>query len=148
MPNVLESRIARLCSAMGLKMTEPRRVIARVLSESEDHPDVEQLHLRVREHDPSISIATVYRTMKLFEEANIVTKRDFGDGRARYEEKQGDGDHHHHLINVATGEVVEFFDDELERIKVRIARQHGLRLVDHHLELFGVPLDEDSGPEK
>ena len=92
-----DSRIAKMCVEKGLKMTEPRKVIARVLSDATDHPDVEALHRRVRDLDPSISIATVYRTMKLFEDTNIVSKRDFGDGRARYEEIQGDEDHHHHL---------------------------------------------------
>lgn len=139
--NGLTPRIARLCADRGLKMTEPRRVIARVLSESQDHPDVESLHLRVKDVDPSISLATVYRTVKLFEEANIITKRDFGDGRARYEEIQGDEDHHHHLIDVTTGKVIEFHDEELERLKVRIADRLGYSLVDHHLELFGVPVD-------
>ena len=146
----MDSRVARLCVEKGLKMTEPRRVIARVLSESDDHPDVESLHGRVRDLDPSISIATVYRTMKLFEETNIVTKRDFGDGRARYEEIQGDQDHHHHLIDVTTGQVTEFYNEELERLKVRIARDLGFTLVDHHLELFGVPLNrakQDDGDQ-
>ena len=136
----MESRVAALCLEKGLKMTEPRRVIARVLSEAEDHPDVESLHERVREIDRSISIATVYRTMKLFEEANIVTKREFGDGRARYEEINGEEDHHHHMIDVTTGNVIEFYNEELEALKDYIARELGFELVDHHLELFGVPL--------
>ncbi len=139
----LKSRIAQLCIEKGLLMTEPRRVIAHVLSESNDHPDVEALHARVRDLDPTISIATVYRTMKRFEEANIVTKRDFGDGRARYEETQGDQGHHHHMINVKTGEVTEFYNEELEQLKIRIAREMGFRLVDHHLEMFVVPLQDD-----
>ena len=140
----MDSRVARLCIEKGLKMTEPRRVIARVLSESEDHPDAEALHGRVRELDPTISIATVYRTMKLFQETNIVTKRDFGDGRARYEEIQGDEDHHHHLIDVTTGQVLEFYNEELEALKIKIATEMGFKLVDHHLELFGVPLNRDT----
>jgi Fur family ferric uptake transcriptional regulator len=139
----MESRVAKLCIEKGLKMTEPRRVIARVLSDADDHPDVEELHGRVRNLDPTISIATVYRTMKLFEETNIVTKRDFGDGRARYEEIQGDEDHHHHLIDVTTGDVLEFYNEELEALKVKIAEDLGFKLVDHHLELFGVPLKRD-----
>ena len=110
-------------------MTEPRKVIAKVLSESKDHPDVESLHSRVRSLDPTISIATVYRTMKLFEDTNIVTKRDFGDGRARYEEIQGDEDHHHHLIDVRTGKVIEFYNEDLERLKVKIANDLGLSLI-------------------
>ena len=124
-------------------MTEPRKVIARVLSDATDHPDVEALHRRVRDLDPSISIATVYRTMKLFEDTNIVSKRDFGDGRARYEEIQGDEDHHHHLIDVRTGEVIEFYNEELENLKVKIANELGYELVAHHLELFGSPTSKN-----
>ena len=138
----IETRIEKLCIKKGLKMPEPRRVIARVLSEATDHPDVESLHLRVRESDPSISIATVYRTMRLFEDTNIVTKRDFGDGRARYEGVENEEDHHEHLINVRTGEIIEFYDEELELLKIKVARDLGFKLVDHHLELFGIPLPE------
>ena len=141
--NTSESRVAKLCVDKGLKMTEPRKVIAKVLSDSKDHPDVESLHNRVRILDPTISIATVYRTMKLFEDTNIVTKRDFGDGRARYEEIQGDEDHHHHLIDVRTGKVIEFYNEELERLKVKIANDLGYELVDHHLELFGSPIKKN-----
>ena len=141
--NISESRVAKLCVDKGLKMTEPRKVIAKVLSDSKDHPDVESLHNRVRILDPTISIATVYRTMKLFEDTNIVTKRDFGDGRARYEEIQGDEDHHHHLIDVRTGKVIEFYNEELERLKVKIANDLGYELVDHHLELFGSPIKKN-----
>ena len=141
--NASESRVAKLCVDKGLKMTEPRKVIAKVLSDSKDHPDVESLHNRVRILDPTISIATVYRTMKLFEDTNIVTKRDFGDGRARYEEIQGDEDHHHHLIDVRTGKVIEFYNEELERLKVKIANDLGYELVDHHLELFGSPINKN-----
>ena len=141
--NTSESRVAKLCVDKGLKMTEPRKVIAKVLSDSKDHPDVESLHNRVRILDPTISVATVYRTMKLFEDTNIVTKRDFGDGRARYEEIQGDEDHHHHLIDVRTGKVIEFYNEELERLKVKIANDLGYELVDHHLELFGSPIKKN-----
>ena len=141
--NTSESRVAKLCVDKGLKMTEPRKVIAKVLSDSKDHPDVESLHNRVRILDPTISIATVYRTMKLFEDTNIVTKRDFGDGRARYEEIQGDEDHHHHLIDVRTGKIIEFYNEELERLKVKIANDLGYELVDHHLELFGSPIKKN-----
>ena len=141
--NTSESRVAKLCVDKGLKMTEPRKVIAKVLSDSKDHPDVESLHNRVRILDPTISIATVYRTMKLFEDTNIVTKRDFGDGRARYEEIQGDEDHHHHLIDARTGKVIEFYNEELERLKVKIANDLGYELVDHHLELFGSPIKKN-----
>ena len=141
--NAPESRVAKLCVDKGLKMTEPRKVIAKVLSESKDHPDVESLHSRVRSLAPTISIATVYRPMKLFEDTNIVTKRDFGDGRARYEEIQGDEDHHHHLIDVRTGKVIEFYNEELERLKVKIANDLGYELVAHHLELFGSPINKN-----
>lgn len=134
------SRIEALCAEKGLRMTEPRRVIAQVLSRSEDHPDAEELYERVKAIDPSISMATIYRTMKLFEENAIVSKRDFGDGRARYEKLSGPEDHHHHMIDVESGEVLEFYNQELEDLKKRIARDLGFELVDHHLELFGVRL--------
>jgi len=132
------SRIESLCAEKGLRMTEPRRVIARVLSVSEDHPDAEELYDRVKAIDPSISMATIYRTMKLFEEMSIVSKRDFGDGRARYEKQSGPDDHHHHMIDVQSGEVIEFYNQELEDLKKRIAAELGFELVDHHLELFGI----------
>ena len=134
MPSALEKK----CIDSGLKMTEQRRVIARVLSDSHDHPDVELLHKRAHKVDPNISIATVYRTVKLFEEANIIERHDFGDGRARYEEMPNT--HHDHLINVQTGEVVEFSNEEIEKLQERIARELGYELVDHRLELFCVPL--------
>ncbi len=121
-------------------MTEQRRVIARVLSESSDHPDVEALHKRATTVDPHISIATVYRTVKLFEDAHIIERHDFGDGRARYEEMPDE--HHDHLIDLRSGKVVEFMNDEIERLQERIARDLGYKLVDHRLELFCVPLEE------
>lgn len=133
-----ESRIERLCIDKGMKMTEQRRVIARVLSDSMDHPDVEEVHRRSSEIDNRISIATVYRTVRLFEEAGIVERHDFGDGRARYEEVTEE--HHDHLINVQSGEVIEFQNLEIEKIQETIAREHGMRLVGHKLELYGVPL--------
>jgi Fur family ferric uptake transcriptional regulator len=135
--DTVETRIEDLCAKRGLRMTEPRRVIARVLSAAEDHPDAEALYDRVKEVDPTISMATIYRTMKLFEEMDIVSKRDFGDGRARYEPQSGPEDHHHHMIDVETGEVLEFYNQDLEDLKKRIARDLGFDLVDHHLELFG-----------
>ena len=138
------SRIEQLCEQKGLKLTEQRRVIARVLSDAEDHPDVDQLYRRATNIDPRISIATVYRTVRLFEEANILTRHDFGDGRARYEEMPSE--HHDHLIDVRSGKVVEFHDAELEQLQENIARRLGYRLVDHRLELFGVPMD--GGGEK
>ncbi|MAO55183.1 MAG: transcriptional repressor [Rhodospirillaceae bacterium] len=132
------SRIEQLCIDKGMKMTDQRRVIARVLSESEDHPDVEEVHRRSAEIDDRISIATVYRTVRLFEEAGIIERHDFGDGRARYEEVTEE--HHDHLINVQSGEVIEFQNDEIEQIQDVIARNHGMKLVGHKLELYGVPL--------
>ena len=132
-------RLEKLCVEKGLKMTEQRRVIARVLSESTDHPDVEMVYQRAVERDSRISIATVYRTVKLFEEASILERHDFGDGRARYEERPEE--HHDHLIDVKTGEVVEFSNAEIERLQAEVARTLGYRLVDHRLELFGVRLD-------
>ena len=131
------SRIEKTCIERGLKMTEQRRVICRVLSDSNDHPDVEEIFRRASAVDPRISIATVYRTMRLFEEANVIEKLDIGDGRARYEE-QREGPHHHHLIDVKTGKVIEFQNEELEELKRKIARELGYDLVDDRLELFGV----------
>ncbi|MFC4255655.1 transcriptional repressor [Altererythrobacter xixiisoli] len=128
--------IEALCAQRGLRITEPRRVIARVLSESEDHPHVELLHQRVMDIDPRISIATVYRTVRLFEEAGILDRHEFGDGRARYEPAADT--HHDHLINVETGEVLEFVDPELEHLQRMIAQKLGYRLVDHRLELYGI----------
>jgi len=138
------SRIEQCCIDKGMKMTGQRRVIARVLSEATDHPDVEQVYRRAVEIDPKISIATVYRTVRLFEEASILERHDFGDGRARYEEASDD--HHDHLIDIQSGRVIEFQSSEIEEIQKRIAETHGYRLVGHRLELFGVPLGkgEDS----
>ena len=133
------SRLEQLCADKGLKMTDQRRIIARVLSESADHPDVEQVYRRATELDPRISIATVYRTVRLFEEANILARHDFGDGRARYEEAPET--HHDHLIDVQSGRVIEFSNEEIEKLQRKIAEQLGYRLVDHRLELFAVPLD-------
>jgi Fur family transcriptional regulator, ferric uptake regulator len=128
--------IEQLCADKGLRITEQRRVIARVLSDAEDHPDVELLHQRAAAIDPGISIATVYRTVRLFEDAGILERHDFGDGRARYE--AAPETHHDHLINVETGEVIEFVDRDLEELQRRIAEKLGFRLVDHRLELYGV----------
>ena len=127
-------RIEKLCADRGMRMTEQRRVIARVLSQAEDHPDVEELYRRASAIDPHISIATVYRTVRLFEEAGVVEKHDFGDGRSRYEEA-GD-DHHDHLIDTKTGEVIEFFDAEIEKRQKEIVKEHGFELVDHNLVLY------------
>ena len=142
----MHSRIEQLCLDKGMKMTDQRRVIARVLSESTDHPDVEQVYQRAVKRDPKISIATVYRTVRLFEEAKIVERHDFGDGRARYEEA-GDRDHHHHLINLRTGEVVEFENKDLEVLKRKIAEELGFELVGERLELYGVPMVEASSED-
>ncbi len=123
-------------------MTEQRRTIARVLSQSDDHPDAEEMHRRANAVDKSISLATVYRTVKLFEEAGIIESHDFGDGRARYEEVPDE--HHDHLIDVKSGAVIEFHNEEIERLQTEIARKLGYRLVDHRLELYAVPIDSES----
>lgn len=135
------SRIEEMCVEKGMKMTGQRRVIAQVLSSSDDHPDVEEVYKRSSEVDPKISIATVYRTVRLFEEAGIVERLDFGDGRARYEEASDE--HHDHLIDVQSGKVIEFHDEEIEELQRKIAEKLGFKLVDHRLELFGVPLDSE-----
>lgn len=137
---VVPDRLEKLCNQKGLRMTDQRRVIARVLSEAEDHPDAEELHRRAASVDDRISLATVYRTMRLFEEAGIISRHDFGDGRARYEERPEE--HHDHLINVKTGEVIEFVNREIEALQERVARDLGYRLVDHRMELYAVPLDD------
>lgn len=133
------TRIEQLCIDKGMKMTEQRRVIARVLSKATDHPDVEEVYERASALDKRISIATVYRTVRLFDEAEIIERHDFGNGRSRYEELTED--HHDHLINVKTDDVIEFSNPEIEALQQAIARKHGMRLVGHRLELYGVPLD-------
>jgi Fur family ferric uptake transcriptional regulator len=132
--------IEALCAAKGMRMTEQRRTIARVLAQSDDHPDVEELYRRASAIDAKISIATVYRTVKLFEDAGVITRHDFGAGRARYESIPEE--HHDHLIDLRTGEVIEFRDEEIERLQQAMAERLGFRLVDHRLELYGVPLDK------
>lgn len=132
----MSDRIERLCLEKGLKMTDQRRVIARVLSEASDHPDVEQVYRRATTIDSKISIATVYRTVRLFEEANILTRHDFGDGRARYEELPEQ--HHDHLIDMQTGEVIEFQNSQIEELQRKVAASLGYDLVDHRLELYGI----------
>ncbi len=131
-----DSIIAR-CEARGLRMTDQRRTVARVLEEADDHPDVEALYTRAAAIDPKISIATVYRTVKLFEEAGILDRHEFRDGRARYEDSTRD--HHDHLIDLTTGAVIEFVDPEIEALQEAIARRLGYRLKGHRLELYGVP---------
>ena len=131
-----DSILARL-EARGLRLTQPRRIIAEVIAEAADHPDVEELHARATARDPRISIATVYRTVKLFEEAGLLDKLEFGDGRARYEDAERE--HHDHLIDIQSGEVIEFVDPEIEALQERIAERLGYTLKGHRLELYGVP---------
>ena len=133
--------LEQLCAERGLRITEQRRVIARVLSESDDHPDVETLHERAAAIDPKISIATVYRTVRLFEDANILDRHDFGDGRSRYEPTTEE--HHDHLIDVESGDVIEFVDAEMEALQKVIAERLGYRLVDHRMELYAVKADRE-----
>lgn len=137
------SRIESLCAEKGLRMTDQRRVIARVLSESSDHPDAEELYRRAATVDPHISIATVYRTVRLFEDAGILERHDFRNGRSRYEEMPDA--HHDHLIDVQNGKVIEFRNEEIERLQRRVAEELGFELVDHRLELYAVPKKNPSG---
>lgn len=130
--------ISDRCEALGLRMTEQRRTIAQVLDSAADHPDVEELYARASARDPRISLATVYRTVKLFEEAGLLEKVDFGDGRARYEDAERD--HHDHLIDLKTGEVIEFVDPDIEALQEKIAERLGYRLTGHRMELYGVRL--------
>lgn len=134
----MNETISERCAAKGLRMTEQRRTIADVLETATDHPDVEELYARAAERDPNISIATVYRTVKLFEEAGILERVDFGDGRARYEDAERE--HHDHLIDLNSGEVIEFVDPEIEALQERIAEKLGYRLKGHRMELYGVPI--------
>ena len=130
-------KLLKKCQNRGLKLTSQREVVISILENSEDHPDVDELFRRATEIDKSVSIATVYRTVKLLEDANFIKKHEFGDGKARYEES---GEHHEHLIDVETGEVIEFIDNELEELKEKISLKMGYELVDHRLELFGKKL--------
>lgn len=129
------------CEEKGLRLTDQRRVVAAVLEQSADHPDVEELYRRASKRDAGISLATVYRTVKLFEDWGMLEKHEFGDGRARYE--TADGDHHDHLIDLASGQVIEFVDKEIEQLQEKIARKLGYRLKGHRLELYGVKLEKD-----
>ena len=133
-------RIEKLCIEKNMRMTDQRSVVARVLSAADDHPDVEELYRLAHAIDPHISIATVYRTVRLFEEAGIIERHDFRDGRSRYE--QASDEHHDHLIDMKTGQVVEFVDEEIEKLQQAIAKRLGYRLVDHRLELYGMPVEE------
>lgn len=134
------------CASRGIRMTGQRRVIARVLESATDHPDVEELHRRAAAVDPRISMSTVYRTVKLLEDLGIIERHDFRDGRSRYE--PAPDEHHDHLIDMRTGRVIEFHSPEIEALQERIAREYGFRLVDHRLELYGVPLDPRREPGK
>jgi Fur family ferric uptake transcriptional regulator len=136
------SQIEKLCIERGMKMTGQRRIIAEVLSDADDHPDVEELYRRSVKIDPKISIATVYRTVRLFEEAKLLDRLDFGDGRARYE--QTSDDHHDHLIDVQSGKITEFHDEEVEELQRQIARKLGYKLIGHRMELFAVKLSKSS----
>jgi Fur family transcriptional regulator, ferric uptake regulator len=143
--NVTDDKLTAIeeaCAAKGMRMTEQRRVIARVLGQAQDHPDVEELYRRASKIDDKISISTVYRTVRLLEDAGIIERHDFREGRARYE--QMPEEHHDHLINLRTGEVTEFRSEEIERLQEAVARKLGYRLVDHRLELYAVPLDKKS----
>ena len=128
--------IEQKCIDKGVKLTDQRKIIAKVMSESDDHPDVDELYKRVSKIDSKLSIATVYRTVKLFEESGILAKHDFKGGKARYEELSES--HHDHLIDVKTGEIIEFVDDEIEKLQKKVAEKYGYKLVDHKLELYGV----------
>ena len=136
----VEKSLEELCVERGMRMTEQRRVIARVLEASADHPDVEELFRRSSAVDARISISTVYRTVKLFEDAGMIERHDFRDGRSRYETVPDE--HHDHLIDLKSGQVIEFHSPEIEALQERIAREHGFKLVDHRLELYGIPLKE------
>ena len=136
------SKIEELCISRGMRMTEQRKIIAQVLSDSTDHPDVELVYKRANEIDSRISIATVYRTVRLFEEANLIERHQFGDGRSRYEEVSEI--HHDHLIDVKSGEVIEFQSDEIEALQEKIARKMGMKIVDHRLELYCIPLTSEN----
>jgi len=135
------SKIEDKCKAKGVRLTDQRRLIAKTMSESSDHPDVDELHKRVNKVDQKISIATVYRTVKLFEESGIVEKHDFKGGKARYE--QSPDNHHDHLIDVNTGKIVEFVDEEIEKLQIKVAEKLGYELVDHRLELYGTKIKKN-----
>ncbi len=132
------SHLEQLCQEKGLRITEQRRVIARVLSESQDHPDVGVVYKRVNQIDPKISLSTVYRTLRLFEEAHILNRHEFGNGRSRYE--KASREHHHHLIDTHNGQIIEFHNERIEALQNEIAESLGYHLVDHRLELYGIPL--------
>ena len=140
MINLKQQSIEARCESAGLRMTDQRRIIAKTLQNSSDHPDVEQLYSRAVIKDPGISIATVYRTVKLFEEAGILDRVEFNDGRSRYEDAERD--HHDHLIDLQTGEILEFFDNEIEKLQEKISEKFGYKLLGHKLELYGIKLED------
>ncbi|MEB3701701.1 Ferric uptake regulation protein [Candidatus Bealeia paramacronuclearis] len=142
----MKTRLLDKCQEIGLRMTDQRRIIAQVLSESTDHPDVNEVYLRASEIDSNISLATVYRTLRLFEEANILERHDFRDGRSRYEDASSE--HHDHLINMQTGEIIEFHDEDIEALQRKIAERYGYDLIDHRLELYCVPLQKETTRDK
>ena len=135
----MKTKLEKQCIELGLKMTGQRRVIANVLSDADDHPNVETVHLRANKVDSRISLATVYRTLRLFEDVGILERHDFGDGRARYE--KADQDHHDHLIDVKSGKVIEFQNAEIEKLQKKVAEELGYKLVDHRLELYAIPIE-------
>jgi Fur family ferric uptake transcriptional regulator len=137
----MTSKIEKICEEKNIKLTKNRRIIAQVVSESDDHPSVEEIWSRVSKISPNIGIATIYRTLKIFEENNIIAKHDFGEGKIRYEEINED-DHHDHLVDVKNGQIIEFYNEEIEQLKEKIARDYGYKLVDHRLELYVVPLEK------
>ena len=139
MINLKQQSIEARCESAGLRMTDQRRIIAKTLQNSSDHPDVEELYSRAVIKDPGISIATVYRTVKLFEEAGILDRVEFNDGRSRYEDAERD--HHDHLIDLQTGEILEFFDNEIEKLQEKISEKFGYKLLGHKLELYGIKLE-------
>lgn len=141
--------IEALCLTKGLKLTDQRRIIAQVITDAQDHPNVEEVYQRANAIDSKISLATVYRTVNLLEGYGVIEKLEFGDGRARYEQKNNtETDHHHHLIDLTTGKIIEFYDEEIEILKANIAKKLGYKLVDHRLELFGVPLEHQEDEQQ
>lgn len=140
----MDAIVEELCRSKGLKITRPRKLVARIIAESDDHPDAEEVYRRASEEDPRISLATVYRTVRILEEAKIIESHHFGDGRARYECTIAPEHHHHHIIDVTTGNVIEFSDDILESVKRKIAQDHGFEIVGERLELYCKPISRDT----
>lgn len=137
----MTSKIEKICEEKGIKLTKNRKIVAQILSESNDHPSVEEIWSRVSKISPNIGIATIYRALKIFEENNVISKHDFGEGKIRYEENNEE-DHHDHLIDVKSGKIVEFYNEEIEKMKEKIANDFGYKLVDHRLELYVIPKED------